>query len=167
MASRDRHPVTPAVRALRAVGAAFTGHLYDYVERGGTRASSRALGVEEHAVIKTLVFEDDAGRPLLVLMHGDREVSAKALARHVGARRVAPCPVARAEKHSGYQVGGTSPFATRTRMPVYMEESVGALERLLVNGGRRGFLIEMEPSVLTRVLEPRIVNVGIPRGGER
>ncbi len=146
--------VTPAIRVLREHAVPFTEHAYRYEERGGTRVSSRALGVEEHAVIKTLVMQDDHGQPLIVLMHGDREVSTKNLARQIGARVVAPCDPAVAERHTGYQVGGTSPFGTRKAVPVYVERSILELPRIYINGGRRGLLVAMAPADLVRVLSP-------------
>lgn len=154
-----RPSTTPAIRVLRDAGVAHRVHEYDYVERGGTRASSASLGVDEHAVIKTLVFEDDRRRPFLVLMHGDREVSARALARHLGVKRVSPCAVEVARRHSGYQVGGTSPFATAKRLPVYMEETIADLERIYINAGRRGLLVELAPADLERLLSPTRVAV--------
>lgn len=156
-----RPPVTPATRVLKAAGVEFSHHLYDYVEKGGTASSSRALGVPEHEVVKTLVLEDDAGKPLLVLMHGDREVSTRELARQIGLRSVKPCRPEVAERHTGYQVGGTSPFGTRKPLPVYIEETVLALPRLYVNGGKRGYLVGMAPEDLVRVIAPRPVRVGI------
>ena len=156
-----RLPVTAAVRALRDHGVAFTHHPYDYEERGGTAVSARELGVDEHAVIKTLVMQDDAARPLIVLMHGDREVSTKALARLLQVKSVEPCAPAVADRHSGYQVGGTSPFATRKPMPVYVERSIAALPYVYVNGGRRGYLVGMKPDDLIRVLKPVLVDVAI------
>lgn len=149
---------------LREHGVAFTEHPYDYVERGGTEVSARALGVPEHAVIKTLVMETDGGAPLLVLMHGNREVSTKSLARFLGVKSVAPCAPAVADRHSGYQVGGTSPFGTRRAMPVYMERTIAELPRLYVNGGRRGFLVGMAPADLIRVLSPVVVDVATANG---
>jgi len=157
--AKDRPPVTAAVRVLREHGVAFTDHPYDYEERGGTDASARALGVSEHAVIKTLIMENNAKEPLIVLMHGDREVSTKSLARFLGVKTVAPCAPAVADRHSGYQVGGTSPFGTRRAMPVYMERSIALLPRLYINGGRRGFLVAMPPADLIRVLRPVLVDV--------
>jgi Cys-tRNA(Pro) deacylase len=154
-------PSTPATRLLREQGVAYTEHLYRYEEKGGTRVSSRELGVEEHAVVKTLVMEDERGAPLVVLMHGDREVSVKALARQIGAREVHICKPEVAHRHSGYQVGGTSPFGTRKAMPVYVERSVLDLPRLYVNGGSRGFLVGMAPADLARVLAPVPVEVAI------
>ena len=159
--ARDTPPATAAVRALRQHGVAFTHHPYEYEERGGTSVSARELDVPEHAVIKTLVMEDDAKRPLVVLMHGDREVSTKALARFLGVKTVTICAPAAADRHSGYQVGGTSPFGTRRAMPTYMERSIGALRYLYVNGGRRGYLVGMVPADLVRVLTPVLVDVAI------
>ncbi len=147
-----------ALRVLRQHGVAFTEHPYRYEERGGTRVSSRELGVDEHAVIKTLVMQDERQQPLIVLMHGDREVSTKNLARQIGAKTVEPCEPGAAERHTGYQVGGTSPFGTRKVMPVYVERGILALPRLYVNGGRRGFLVGMTPADLARVLAPTPVD---------
>jgi Cys-tRNA(Pro) deacylase len=155
-------PVTMAVRALRAAGVAFEPRLYSWEPRGGTAASARALGVDEHAVIKTLIFEDDRRAPICVLMHGDRVVSAKQLARVIGAKSVAPCDPAVADRHSGYQVGGTSPFGLRRAMPVYMQETILALARIHINGGARGFLVELDPRDAQRVLSPTLVDVAQP-----
>ena len=157
-----RLPVTPAVRVLREHGVEFTHHPYDYEERGGTAVSARELGVSEHAVIKTLVMQDDLGRPLLVLMHGDSEVSTKNLARTLAVKSVEPCAPAVADRHSGYQVGGTSPFGTRKRMPVYMQRTIADLPVVYVNGGRRGYLVGLAPADLVRVLAPTPVDVAIP-----
>jgi Cys-tRNA(Pro) deacylase len=159
--SKDKFPVTNAVRVLREHGVAFTHHPYAYEERGGTEVSARELGVDEHAVVKTLIMEDDAKRPLVVLMHGDREVSTKNLARHLGVKTVAPCAPAIADRHSGYQVGGTSPFGTRRRMPVYMQRTIADLPFLYVNGGRRGYLVGLTPADLVRVLSPELVDIAI------
>ena len=159
--AKEKVPVTPAIRLLREKKATFTEHLYPYEEKGGTAVSSRELGVDEHAVIKTLVMEDEAARPLIVLMHGDRQVSTKELARQIGCKTVVPCAPATADKHSGYQVGGTSPFATRKAMPVYLEETIAELPRIYINGGKRGFLIGLDPRELIRVLQPTLVKVGI------
>jgi len=148
-----------ALPVLKKHGVAFTEHEYRYEERGGTAVSARELGVDEHAVIKTLVMEDDSKTPLIVLMHGDREVSTKNLARQIGVRTVTPCNPVVAQKHSGYMVGGTSPFGTRRPLPIYMERSIASLDRLYVNGGRRGFLVSMVPSELIRVLSPTFVDV--------
>ena len=150
---------TPATELLARHGVAYTEHQYDYVEHGGTSVSSSALGVPEHEVVKTLVMETDKGDPLVVLMHGDRKVDTKALARAAGAKRVFPCRPEVAQRHSGYLVGGTSPFGTRRKMPVYLERSVLGLARMYINGGRRGYLLGMEPEVLTRVLSPVLVDV--------
>jgi len=152
--SKERFPTTNAVRVLRDHNVAFTHHPYDYEERGGTAVSARELGVGEHAVIKTLVLEDDAKRPFVMLMHGDREVSMKTLARVLGVKSVAPCVPAVADRHSGYQVGGTSPFGTRRAMPVYLQASIADLPILYINGGRRGYLVGMKPADLERVLRP-------------
>lgn len=153
--------VTPAVRVLRQHAVPFTEHPYRYEERGGTRVSSRELGVVEHAVIKTLVMQDERKQPLIVLMHGDREVSTKSLARQIGAKTVEPCDPAVAERHTGYQVGGTSPFGTRKALPVYIERSILELPRLYINGGRRGFLVALAPADLARVLSPTAVDVAL------
>ena len=143
---------TPAVHFLRRHGVAFTEHPYRYEEHGGTRVSSRELGVDEHAVIKTLVMQDDAKRPLLVLMHGDREVSTRQLARQLDCKTVEPCDATVAQRHTGYAVGGTSPFGTRKPLPVYVERTVLGLERIYINGGRRGLLVSVAPGELIRVL---------------
>jgi Cys-tRNA(Pro) deacylase len=156
---KDKHPVTPAVRVLREHGVDFTHHPYEYEERGGTAVSARELGVDEHAVIKTLVMEDDAKKPLVVLMHGDREVSTKNLARHLHVKTIAPCAPAVADRHSGYQVGGTSPFGTRRVMPVYVQRTITDLPYLYVNGGKRGYLVGMTPADLVRVLRPELVDM--------
>lgn len=156
---KKKPPVTAAVRALKAAKVAYDDHLYAYEERGGTAVSSRELGVEEHQVIKTLVFEDDSKRPMVVLMHGDAQVSAKALARAIGARSTGPCDPATAEKHSGYKVGGTSPFGLRKAMTVYAESTIRDLPRLYINGGARGYLVSLTPGELERVLQPVWVSV--------
>ncbi len=156
-----KHPVTMAIRALRAGGVAFEPHLYAWEAHGGTRASAAALGVDEHTVIKTLIFEDDTKRPLCVLMHGDREVSAKQLARLAGAKTVGPCAPEVADRHSGYQVGGTSPFGLRRTMPVYMERSILDLPVIYINGGARGFLVAIDPRAAEGLLAPTLVDVAI------
>jgi len=156
---KGKMPVTAAVRVLRAAGVAYTEHPYDYEEKGGTAVSARELGVDEHCVVKTLVLEDDRKRPLVVLMHGDRQVSTKELARAIGAKGVAPCSPETANRHSGYVVGGTSPFGTRHPMPVYMEETILELPKIYVNGGRRGFLVGMSPGDAARILSPVLVRV--------
>lgn len=153
----QKTPVTQAIRMLRAHHVAWTDHLYPYEEKGGTRVSARELGVDEHAVIKTLIMHDEQKRPLVVLMHGDCEVSTKNLARQLGVKSIEPCPPAIADKHSGYQVGGTSPFGTRQAMPVYMEASIAELPRIYLNGGKRGYLIGIDPAEVVRVLQPTLV----------
>jgi Cys-tRNA(Pro) deacylase len=150
-----------AVRALRAAGVAFVPHLYPWEPHGGTRASSEALGVPEHAVIKTLIFETERRDPLCILMHGDREVSVKQLARAIGTKAVAPCAPEVADRHSGYQVGGTSPFGLRRAMPIYMQATIRELPRIYINGGSRGFLVEIAPSDAERVLAPVLVDVAV------
>lgn len=162
MGKRTHHvSETPATRLLRRTGVAFSEHVYDYVERGGTAESARQLGVDEHSVVKTLVMQDDKARALIVLMHGDREVSTKNLARVMAVKSVAPCTADVAERASGYQVGGTSPFATRKAMPVYVEATILALERIHLNGGRRGYLIGIAPQVLVDVLGALPVNCAL------
>lgn len=155
-------PVTAAVRALRAHGVGFSDHLYEYEEHGGTAVSARELAVPEHAVIKTLVMEDETGRPLIVLMHGDLKVSTKELARTISVKTVTPCSPETANRHTGYVVGGTSPFGTRKEMPVYMEQSILDLDRIYINGGKRGYLVGMLPGEAVRLLGPTLVRVGIP-----
>jgi Cys-tRNA(Pro) deacylase len=159
--AKEKTPVTAAVRQLRSEKIEFTDHLYAYEEKGGTSASSRELGVDEHAVIKTLVMEDDAGQPLIILMHGDKSVSTKELARTICVKQVSPCSPDSANKYTGYLVGGTSPFGTRRRMPLYMEESIADLGYIYINGGKRGYLVGMKPSELIRVLTPVMVKVSI------
>ena len=149
---------TPATRFLEQHQARFTLHPYDYEAHGGTRVSSQKLGVDEHAVVKTLVFEDDAKQPLIILMHGDRQVGAKALARQLGRKQVQPCKPEVAQRHTGYLVGGTSPFGTRKALPVYCERSITSLERLFINAGKRGLLCSMTPAELQRVLNPTLVD---------
>lgn len=156
-----------AVRNLRQHKVPFVPHLYDWEPRGGTRASAEALGVDEHLVIKTLIFEDDQRRPLCILMHGDREVSAKNLARQIGVKSVAPCAPEVADKHSGYQVGGTSPFGLRRAMPIYMERTIAELPRIYINGGARGFLVEIAPADLVRVLAPTAVDAATAQAMDR
>ncbi len=153
MAKKSAHvSETPATQALRRAGVAFSEHVYDYLEYGGTAESARQLGVDEHAVIKTLVMQNDKGEPLIVLMHGDRQVSTKNLARAIGTKSVEPCTPEAAERASGYQVGGTSPFATRKALAVYVESTIIELDRICINGGRRGFLVGIAPRVLTELL---------------
>jgi Cys-tRNA(Pro) deacylase len=152
---------TPATAFLAKHGIEYTEHEFEYVEHGGTGHSSSSMGVPEHQVIKTLVMEDDRAEPLIVLMHGDRKVSTKELARQAGVKRIAPCKPEVATRHSGYLIGGTSPFGTRKPMPIYLERSVLDLPRIYINGGRRGYLLGMDPRVLTRVLVPVLVEVAL------
>ncbi len=159
--AKEKTPVTSAIRLLRAEKVTFSDHLYAYEEKGGTAASSRELGVDEHAVIKTLVMEDEDRKPLIVLMHGDLQVSTKELARVIGVKQVSPCTAETAQRQSGYLVGGTSPFGTRLRMPVYMEGSIASLPKIYINGGKRGYLVGMAPAELIRVLKPHLVTIGI------
>ena len=153
--------VTPATAFLARHAVTYTEHYFEYVEHGGTGASSSALGVPEHQVVKTLVMENERAEPLIVLMHGDRKVSTKELARAAGVKRIAPCKPEVAQRHSGYLVGGTSPFGTRKAMPVFLERSVLRLPRIYINGGRRGYLLGMDPAVLTQVLAPVLVEVAL------
>ena len=158
----SRHvSLTPATQALKRAGVDFSEHVYDYVDHGGTAESSRALGVPEHEVVKTLVMQDEQARPLIVLMHGDRKVSTKNLARQIGRKHIEPCAPEVAQRHSGYQVGGTSPFGTRKAMPVFVEKSVLGLPRIYLNGGRRGYLVGLDPAVLTTVLKAAPVEVAL------
>ena len=163
--ARPDIPATPAIRALRAGSVEFTPHPYPYVDRGGTAHAAQSLGVDPHAVVKTLVMEargDGPKRqPLLVVMHGDREVSTKALARVIGVKSVSPCNADSAQKHTGYKVGGTSPFATRKPLPVYMEKTIQDLQTIYINGGKRGFLVGLSPQIVIDLLAPTLVNVGI------
>jgi len=152
---------TPATTFLKAHAVGYTEHHYEYVEHGGTGVSSDSLGVPEHDVVKTLVMEDEDAKPLIVLMHGDRKVSTKNLARQAGRKRIAPCRPEAAQRHSGYQVGGTSPFGTRKKLPVYMERSILDLPKIYINGGRRGFLVGMAPGEIVRTLAPRLVEVAL------
>jgi Cys-tRNA(Pro) deacylase len=156
-----KFPVTAAIHSLRKEGVAFTPHLYKYEDKGGTSVSSRELGVPEDIVIKTLIMEDDKKNPMIVLMHGNKQVSTKELARQVGAKAISPCKPEVADRHSGYQVGGTSPFATKKKMPVYAEASIALLDRIFINGGSKGFLIEISPKDLDRLLAPTWVEVAI------
>ena len=155
------YPITPAVRLLRKNKVEFEPHLYDYVEHGGTSHSAEALGVDEHTVVKTLVMEAEGKRPFIVLMHGDREVSTKNLARHIEVKSVHPCDFAEAQKHTGYLVGGTSPFGTRTRLHVYAERTIFDLPVIYINGGKRGFLVSLDPQVLRDVLHAEEVEVAV------
>jgi Cys-tRNA(Pro) deacylase len=152
---------TPAIHMLRANAVAFSEHPYTYEEKGGTRVSARELGVDEHAVVKTLVMEDETGEPLVVLMHGDREVSTKNLARQLGRKSIDPCDPQTAQRHTGYLVGGTSPFGTRKRLPVYVQRSVLDLDAIYINGGRRGLLVRIAPGALVTVLQATPVDVAV------
>ena len=158
---KEKLPITPAIRLLRSEQVVFSDHPYNYEEKGGTAVSARELGVDEHVVIKTLIMEDEARNPLIILMHGDRQVSTKELARQINVKQVSPCSPEAAQKHTGYQVGGTSPFGTRRAMPVYMEETIAGLDKIYINGGKRGYLVGMSPLELIRVLKPVLVKVGI------
>ncbi len=149
---------TPATQALKRAGVVFTEHVYDYVEHGGTSESSKQLGVDEHAVVKTLVMQDEKAEPLIVLMHGDRTVSLKELARQIPCKKVEPCKPEVAQRHSGYQVGGTSPFGVRKAMPVFVEASILELDKICINGGRRGYLVGIAPRVLTELLGAKPVS---------
>ena len=160
--SPDKAPMTAAVRVLKQAGVPFTEHPYAYVERGGTAAFAAQAGVDEHAVVKTLVMEDEAKKPFVVLMHGDRDVSTKELARVLGVKSVHPCAPETAERHSGYMVGGTSPFGLRKPLPIYVEATVLELARIYINGGKRGFIVGLAPQDLVRVLEPKPVRVAVP-----
>jgi Cys-tRNA(Pro) deacylase len=153
---------TPATQFLADKGVQYTEHEFDYLEHGGTGHSSKMLGVPEHEVVKTLIMENEKAEPLVVLMHGDRKVSTKELARAAGMKRIVPCKPEVATRHSGYLIGGTSPFGIRKRMPIFLEESVLDLPRIYINGGRRGYLLGMAPDELVRVLSPVLVEVGLP-----
>ena len=159
--SKEKFPTTPAVLALKAQEADFTLHTYPYEERGGTKVSAKKLGVDEHCVIKTLVMEDETGKPLIILMHGDKEVSTKSLARIIGVKSISPCNPSVAEKHTGYKVGGTSPFGTRKAMPVYMEKTITDLPEAFINAGSRGLLARIPTTELVRILKPTLVSVAI------
>lgn len=160
----DPHaPETPATQFLRQHRTAFSPHLYDYVEHGGTAVSAASLNVDEHAVVKTLVFQDEHAKPLIVLMHGDCKVSAKELARQAGVKRVEPCKPEVAQRHTGYMVGGTSPFGTKKTMPVFLEKTILDLPLIYINGGRRGFLVGIHPHDLLTLLKPTQVSVALEK----
>lgn len=161
MAKKEHVSETPATQFLRKQGIAFSEHPYTYEEHGGTTVSARELGVDEHAVVKTLIMQDEAAKPLVVLMHGDRKVSTKNLARQIGCKSVEPCKPDVANRHSGYLVGGTSPFGTRKTMPVYAEQSILALDKIYINGGRRGYLVGIDPKALATVLPVKAVNCAL------
>jgi Cys-tRNA(Pro) deacylase len=158
MARKEQAPGTPATSFLCQNNVSFTEHLYNYVEHGGTAESARQLGVDEHSVVKTLVMQDQDAKPLIILMHGDRQVSLKNLARQIGVKKVEPCKPEAAQRHTGYQVGGTSPFGTRKLLPVYVERSILALPSIYINGGHRGFLVQIVPQVLTELLRAQPVD---------
>ena len=161
MSRKEHISETPATQYLRRCRVVFSEHPYQYEEHGGTTVSARELGVDEHQVVKTLVMQDEAGKPLIVLMHGDCKVSTKNLARQIGCKSVEPCTPEVAQRHSGYQIGGTSPFGTRKAMPVYVEQSILALERIYINGGRRGYLVGIAPGVLVDVLGAKPVQCAL------
>lgn len=161
MNDKDKFPTTLAIRELLKYQVSYEGHLFQYQEKGGTAHSSKELGVPEHSVIKTLIMENENKEPLVVLMHGDRQVSTKQLARELGVKTISPCKPEVADRHSGYQVGGTSPFGTKRKMPVYMEKTILDLELIYINGGKRGFLVSMKPQEVVRVLQPKLVQVGV------
>jgi len=158
---RPSHSETPATQVLRKLGIGYSEHYYEYVERGGAERGADELGVPPEQVVKTLVMEDEHARPLVVLMHGDRKVSTKNLARQAGRKRIEPCQPEVAQRHSGYQVGGTSPFGLRKAMPIYMERSIRDLPRVYINGGRRGFLVGLEPADIERTLAPQLVDAAL------
>ncbi len=157
----ENAPETPATRFLRSHGIAHSNHLYAYEEHGGTRVSARELNVDEHAVVKTLIMEDEHAKPLIVLMHGERKVSTKELARQIGCKKVEPCKPEVANRHTGFLVGGTSPFGTKKQMPLYVEKSILDLPLIYVNGGRRGYLVGVHPHDIVRVLQPKVVEVAL------
>lgn len=157
----EQAPETPATRFLRKHGIAYSSHLYRYEEHGGTRVSARELNVNEHAVVKSLVMEDEQHRPLMVLMHGDRKVSTKELARQIGVKKVEACEPETARRHTGYLVGGTSPFGTKKALPIFIEKSIFDLSLIYINGGRRGYLVGVHPHDILRVLQPKAVAVAL------
>ena len=159
--SKEKIPSTPAILALKAASAVYTLHTYAYEDKGGTRVSSKKMGVDEHCVIKTLVMEDENAKPIIILMHGDKEVSTKSLARTIGVKSINPCKPEVAHRHTGYLVGGTSPFGLKKPLAVYMEKTISELPEILINAGSRGLLAKMNPSELVRILKPREVNVAI------
>lgn len=159
--AKQKHPVTTAIRQLKQYKIGYIPHLYNYEDKGGTRVSAQQLGVDEHKVIKTLVMEDELKQALIILMHGDCEVSTKELARALEVKRIVPCTPQTATKHTGYQVGGTSPFGSRKTLPVYVEKSIVDLDTIYINGGKRGFLVEIAPQALMEVLQPKKVSVAV------
>lgn len=161
MSKKDHVSETPATQFLRKQGIVFSEHPYAYEERGGTEVSARELGVEEHHVVKTLIMQDELAKPMMVLMHGDRKVSTKNLARQIGCKSVEPCKPEVATRHSGYQVGGTSPFGTRKTMPIYIEQSILVLDKIYINGGRRGYLVGISPTAMQKILPLIPVNCAL------
>ncbi|WP_396438261.1 aminoacyl-tRNA deacylase [Limnohabitans sp.] len=161
MGKKDKVSETPATALLRQHGVSFTEHPYDYLEHGGAQHSAQELGMDPFAVVKTLIMQDQDAKPLVVLMHGNRKVSTKNLARQIGLKSVEPCAPEVANRHSGYLVGGTSPFATRRNMPVYIEESILALPRICINGGRRGYMVGIDPQVCVQMLQAKAVNCAL------
>jgi len=159
--AKSKFPVTPAIRVLRDAKAVYSEHLYNYEEKGGTAVSSKELGVDEHYMIKTIIMEDENNNPLICLMHGDAEISTKQLARTIGVKSISPCAPETANKYTGFLVGGTSPFGTRKKMPIYMENTIQKLPILYINGGKRGYLLSMDPQEVIRILKPTMVNVKI------
>lgn len=157
----EKGPETPATKFLKQYGAVFSSHVYEYEEHGGTKVSARELNVDEHCVVKTLIMEDESGKPLIILMHGDCTVSTKDLARQAGHKKIEPCKPEVANRHTGFLVGGTSPFGTKKKMPIYVEKTILDLPLIFINGGRRGYLVALEPQELIRLLNPHIVEVAI------
>ncbi|MBN1828995.1 MAG: Cys-tRNA(Pro) deacylase [Deltaproteobacteria bacterium] len=161
MTGKDKIPATPAIRVLRDKRVPFSPHPYDYEEHGGTAVAARALRIDEHAVVKTIVMEDEKKNPFIVLMHGDRQVSTRNVARLLGLRSVRTCDPKDASRHTGYLVGGTSPFGTKKNLPVYIEETILGLPSIYINGGKKGLLVEIKPQALTDILKPTVVNVAV------
>ncbi len=159
--TKEKIPSSPAILVLKAQAAVFTLHTYKYEEKGGTKVGAQKLGIDEHCVVKTLIMEDENAHPLIILMHGDKEVSTKELARFIGTKSIAPCRPETAQKHSGYKVGGTSPFGTRKALPIYMEKTIADLPKIYINAGSRGLLAQMPPAEIVRILNPVMVNVAI------
>ena len=163
MSKKKHESETPATAWLKEHDVPFEEHIYEYVEHGGTHVASASLGLEEHAVVKTLIMQDEHAKPLVIIMHGDKEVSTKNLARQVGCKFIAPCAPDQAQRNSGYQVGGTSPFGTRKKMPIFVESSILSLGKIHINGGRRGYIVSISPAVLTEKLGATPVNVAIDK----
>ncbi len=163
MSAKNNYPITPAIRILKDKNISFETYEYDYLEKGGTSHTASELKVEEHNIIKTIVMQDESKNIFVVLMHGDLEVSTKELARQIGAKSIVPCDINTASKATGYQFGGTSPFGTKKQMKVYIEKSIMNLENIYINGGKRGFIIKILPTVLTQILDFKLVEVGIKK----